>query len=213
MPHHGLSKHPMYSLWFGMKGRCENKKDRGYHRYGARGIKVRWKSVAESFNDMRPSYEAHVKKHGRDNTSLDRIDNDGDYSAKNCHWTTWKKQARNRCDNVIIKYRRESKTLRDWANDFNLHPSTLWRRLNVMKLPMETALLPSGYKKRKSNSKSGFMGVVSRPSGNYQASIRWKDERKILGTFKTAREAAEAYDKEAKKLHGEHAYQNSYGKI
>jgi hypothetical protein len=41
---HGLSKknkeHKLYSIWKSMMARCYNPNDRGYHRYGGRGIKV-----------------------------------------------------------------------------------------------------------------------------------------------------------------------------
>lgn len=79
-----------YFTWYGMKSRCENPKATGYKNYGARGIRVcvRWRSFLNFIEDMgeRPS-----RFH-----SLDRIDNDKNYSPKNCRWATMKQQAYNR---------------------------------------------------------------------------------------------------------------------
>ncbi len=88
-----------YSIWQNMKNRCLNSKDAVYFYYGARGIKVcdGWLESFENFrDDMYESYLKHVKEFGFLNTSLDRIDSNGNYIKDNCKWSTDLEQARNK---------------------------------------------------------------------------------------------------------------------
>jgi hypothetical protein len=78
-----------YDVWLNMWGRCTNPKVQRYNRYGGRGIKVcdRWKDFSNFLSDMG---EPPPK------LTLDRLDNDGDYSPGNCAWRTRSQQQLNR---------------------------------------------------------------------------------------------------------------------
>ena len=61
--------------------------------------------------------------------------------------------------------------------------------------------MPKSKRKSRSNSKSGYVGVIKTLSGKYQARISINGKLKHLGSsYDTAKQAAKAHDKEAIKL-------------
>lgn len=91
---HGMSYIPEHGIWRNMKGRCLSSKHPDYKNYGARGIKVcdRWLDPIHGYNNFITDMgERPSKKH-----SVERVDNDGDYTPKNCKWATPSEQALNK---------------------------------------------------------------------------------------------------------------------
>jgi hypothetical protein len=90
----------------GMKKRCLLPTNGGYKNYGARGINVceRWLKFENFKEDMYESYLKHVEEFGEKNTSLDRIDVNGNYEPSNCRWVTLEEQNNNRNNNRFIIY-------------------------------------------------------------------------------------------------------------
>lgn len=94
---HGLRYHPLYKIHQGILTRCFNKNNKSYKNYGGRGIKVskRWLNVKTFIEEMSPSYKKGL--------SLERINNDGDYSKRNCRWATQLEQAQNTRKSILYK--------------------------------------------------------------------------------------------------------------
>ena len=106
---HKMKRTSEYHTWCHMKGRCFNLNHPRYEDWGGRGITVcdRWRNSFENFfADMglkpSPAY------------SIDRIDNNGNYSVENCKWSTRVEQNNNRRDNHLIIIENDTLTIRQW---------------------------------------------------------------------------------------------------
>jgi len=75
-----------------MKQRCLDLNHPSAKRHGRRGIKIcrRWLGPNGFKNFLHDMGERPL------NLSIDRRNNDGNYTPKNCHWATRKQQAQNR---------------------------------------------------------------------------------------------------------------------
>ena len=81
-----------YNSWRTMIQRCTNPSATGYENYGGRGIKICKQWLGED------GFKCFLIDMGRRprNTTLDRIENNGDYEPNNCKWSTHLEQTRNR---------------------------------------------------------------------------------------------------------------------
>lgn len=122
--------------------RCINPNHPQYHHYGGRGISVcdSWLDAEGFLSDMgrRPS-----PKH-----SLDRIDNDGDYTPENCRWATQSQQMNNTRANHTLTHNDQTKTITEWAKDIGIEPNTLEYRI-IRGWSVDRALTAAPQKKTK----------------------------------------------------------------
>lgn len=133
---HGQSKTPIYRTWQSMRERCKNTKSKLYPDYGGRGIRVcdRWASFENFAQDMGPRPDGY---------SLDRINNDGNYSPENCRWTDWNCQANNRRNGKLINVNGEMVTIKEASELTGVPHHTIRGRLRKGMSDAE-ALAPVG---------------------------------------------------------------------
>lgn len=120
---HGRAGTPEYVAWQSMRRRCATPSTTSFEHYGGRNIRVcaRWRKFENFYADMgkRPSPQH----------SLDRINNNGPYSPKNCRWADRKTQARNRRDNRLLTHRGETLCLTDWCERLRVNRELVGGRL------------------------------------------------------------------------------------
>lgn len=139
----GASLHPLYDLYRAMVARCYNPNAVSYEHYGARGITVcpRWLA---NFSD----FIADVGKRPVGHT-LDRIDNARGYEPGNVRWATPKAQSNHKTVNRRITILGETKNVSEWAEDPQCAVSrrTLYARLDYGWDPAIAVFLPLTRKK------------------------------------------------------------------
>jgi len=133
-----LNKSTWFS-WYDMLRRCYNTKSQRYYTHGSRGIYVcnDWKeSFVNFYNDLGPK---------PDGKTLDRVDNNSNYTKDNCKWSTPKEQALNRRTNRLFTLEGETKTISEWATQFGISHGSMTKRLR--KWDLEKALSSIIYEK------------------------------------------------------------------
>ena len=109
-----------------MKSRCDNPRKKDYKYYGGRGIKYckEWGKFKNFFRDMGV---APTTDH-----TIDRIDTNGNYSPKNCKWSTYEEQRNNCRSNIVLKHPDgRVMTLARWARKLSIKKNTLYTRKNL----------------------------------------------------------------------------------
>ena len=139
---HGRKNTQEWDAWKRMRQRCYVENTTGYEYYGGRGITVcdRWLKGENGigpfecfFADMglRPS-----PKH-----SLDRKDNEKNYTPENCHWATKAQQVRNRRNTRTVIFNGRTISLGELAEMNNLNWETLYSRIINCGWSVERALM------------------------------------------------------------------------
>lgn len=114
---------PTFNSWESMRARCSNPLSAHYAIYGGRGIRVcqRWSDSFQAFLDDMGERPA--------GTTIDRIDNSGNYEPGNCRWATPTEQARNKRNNVVLEFDDKSLCVPEWAERTGLPQHVIRSRL------------------------------------------------------------------------------------
>ena len=115
----------LYNIWRDMKWRCNSPKSKRHKFYYDKGIKV----CQEWQEDFMNFYDWAMANGYKDNLTLDRINNDGNYEPKNCRWATITEQNNNQSNNIRIKYNECEYTLSELSRIYNIKRATLYDRI------------------------------------------------------------------------------------
>lgn len=111
MSTHGESKTKLYGVWLAMRRRCYLPTDKGFKNWGGRGIKVceEWRNDYQSFNEW------SLSNGYKEGLTIERIDNDKDYSPDNCKWATRLEQGGNTRRVLHIEIDGLTRTVKEWS--------------------------------------------------------------------------------------------------
>lgn len=132
---HGMRKTREWEIWQSMVQRCRNKKSRKWIDYGGRGITVcdRW---LESFEN----FYADMGKRPSEKHSLERINNDGNYSPENCKWATNLEQQNNKRNTFFVVFNGEKIALQILCRKLNISYPKIYQRIRYGKMTIDEAL-------------------------------------------------------------------------
>lgn len=99
------------TIFNGMKDRCYNKNCKDYNIYGGKGIKI----CDEWINNPKLFEEWSMLNGYNDCLTIDRVEEDKDYSPENCQWVELEDNSRYKTTTSYIYVNGEVHTGREWA--------------------------------------------------------------------------------------------------
>jgi hypothetical protein len=122
---HGLSHTNEHAIWKAMRQRCYNKKASNYYRYGGRGI-----TICQEWGNFENFYKWCSESGYKNGMTIDRIDNNDNYSPQNCRWADKITQGNNKSNNKKILYRGEMLSLSQMGRIKGIDRRTIAYRVN-----------------------------------------------------------------------------------
>ena len=141
----------IHRIWARMKQRCNDPNSSDRYKYHLRGIRV-----CEEWNNSFESFLKWALENGyQDTLTIERINNDGNYSPANCKWITPAKQARNTRHNHVITINGVARTLAEWSEISGIDAPLLryrirqgWPMEKLFKTPYKKGISDEYYVKR-----------------------------------------------------------------
>lgn len=138
---HGMKKHPLYSVWHGIKNRLtQNPKRKSYRLYYGAGVRI----CDEWRDNFLPFYEwamangwkkgMHIDKDKKSPTKPGKL-----YSPEFCSVLTPRENQNNTIVNINYPFNGEMLTLHEISRRTGLSQPLLHKRINYDKVPIEDA--------------------------------------------------------------------------
>lgn len=134
---HRLTGTVIHIAWCHLLQRCYKTTNKSYHNYGGRGIVVCEFIRASPANLLSLIGGKPSRSH-----SIDRIDNEGNYSCGQCaecltkewslnvRWATRVQQQRNKRNTLFVTHDSETLTLQEWSERTGINYHTLFSRID-----------------------------------------------------------------------------------
>lgn len=123
---HGMTDSRLFNIWDSMKQRCRIDNENHKH-WAGKGIAVCDEWLGEKGFE---NFQKWAVENGyADNLTIDRKDTNGNYEPNNCRWVDYYIQNNNSANNVRIECFGETKTIAEWAREYDLAYQTLYSRL------------------------------------------------------------------------------------
>lgn len=113
-------------IWSGMKNRCYNPKAKSYPYYGGRGI-----FVCQEWMSFKNFHQWALANGYQDGLTLDRIDNDKEYSPSNCRWVSSTFNKKHQRKARYFSVLGITLNISDWCKTLRMSKSTAYNYLNL----------------------------------------------------------------------------------
>ena len=116
---------PVFRRYTSIRQQCYNPNYKDYPKIGGRGIRCNFNNSSD-FSDYvlsnlgPPPYGRYSK--------LSRIDYTRDFEPGNLEWITHDEMSNKQSTCIYLSYRRQKKTIGQWAKHFNVNSYTAYRR-------------------------------------------------------------------------------------
>jgi hypothetical protein len=150
---HHLTEHLLYGVWCNMRSRCYNEKNVAYRNYGGRGIRVH-----HSWNNFIVFYNWAISAGWEKGLEIDRINNNGNYTPKNCRIVTPRNNNRNRRTSIYFTYNGKKLFITDLCEEFGIDRGALLYRIRELGWSIDKAIKTPVRKPHKIiNTKTGVV--------------------------------------------------------
>lgn len=155
--------------WKNMMARCYDPKHDAYAYYGGRGIRVcdQWHDKKTFLLDVKDGFDYGL--------SLDRINNEKNYSPENVRWASITEQAQNKRSNIFVTLNNKTRCLSDWCRNLNISADLVfsrkqigWSNEEALGIKERVFIKPQTMRERESISDKHYLGSLCKKNHDYE---------------------------------------------